>query len=168
MGGVGIARSPGIMHPLSVSTFHRNGVLLSAGLGLLVTLAVLPPFVPVETAGWIMKAFAPVCHQLADRSFHIDGVQLAVCHRCLGAYIGLLTGVVTFLFMGRWSIPLRPLTLLVLGALPGVVDWSGDIVGVWVNSPTSRIATGAFFGVLAGLILGSAVMGERAKEKGAS
>jgi uncharacterized membrane protein len=29
-----------------------------------------------------------ICHQLPERSFHIDGVQLPVCARCLGIYAG--------------------------------------------------------------------------------
>lgn len=152
------------MPDLSPTTFHRNGLLLSAGLLTLVVLATLPPFVSPGAAGWITKAFAPVCHQLADRSFHVDGVQLAVCHRCLGAYVGLLAGALLFLITARESKSLRPITLLLLAALPGVVDWSGDVLGLWTNTPLSRVLTGAFFGLLAGTILGSAVMGERRKK----
>lgn len=148
-----------MLHP-PLSSFHRNGLLLSAGLFLLVGLAVLPPFVSASAGGWIMQAFAPVCHQLTERSFHVDGVQLAVCHRCLGAYVGLLVGVLFFLVTALESKSLRPLTLLVIAALPGVVDWSGDVLGLWVNTPMSRVLTGAFFGILVGTILGSAVMGK--------
>ena len=115
-----------------------------------------------------MQAFAPVCHQLAERSFHVDGVQLAVCHRCLGAYVGLLVGVLLFLVPAWESKSLRPLVLLVIAALPGVVDWSGDVVGLWVNTPMSRVLTGAFFGIPAGTILGSAVMGQRSRKSGSS
>jgi uncharacterized membrane protein len=143
------------------STFHRNGLLLSAGLSTLVLLAISPPFLSSPAAGWIMKAFASVCHQLPERSFHVDGVSLAVCHRCLGAYLGLLVGALVFLFLAREPKSLRPLTLLIFAALPGIVDWSGDVLGFWINTPMSRVITGAFFGVLAGTILGSAVMGKR-------
>jgi uncharacterized membrane protein len=31
---------------------------------------------------------AAVCHQQANRSFHLAGVQLAVCARCAGVYAG--------------------------------------------------------------------------------
>lgn len=152
----------------SSSTFYRNGTLLSAGLLTLVILAILPPFVSSSLAGVITKAFAPVCHQLADRSFHVDGVSLAVCHRCLGAYVGLFAGSLLYLFVAREPKSLRPLTLLLVAALPGVVDWSGDVLGLWVNTPVSRVLTGAFFGVLAGTILGSAVLGEPGKKSGSS
>jgi uncharacterized membrane protein len=30
------------------------------------------------------------CHQLSDRSFHINGVQLPLCARCTGIFFGLL------------------------------------------------------------------------------
>ena len=149
----------------ALSSFYRNGLLLTAGMGLLVFLAVLPPFLPAGAGGWIMQAFAPVCHQLIDRSFQIDGVQLAVCHRCLGAYAGLLVGTILFLIVAREPKSLRPLTVLIIATLPGVVDWSGDVLGLWVNTPTSRVLTGAFFGVLVGTILGSAVMGKRPGRK---
>ena len=33
-----------------------------------------------------------VCHQLPERSFHIGGVQVAVCARCLGLYGGAALG----------------------------------------------------------------------------
>ena len=33
------------------------------------------------------KAFR--CHQLSDRSFHIHGVQLPLCARCTGIFLGL-------------------------------------------------------------------------------
>lgn len=153
------------MQTVPDSTFLRNGLLLSAGLTVLLVLAALPPFVPSGAGEWIMKAFAPVCHQLADRSFHVDGVQMAVCHRCLGAYGGLLVGSILFLIVAREPKSLRPLAVLIIATLPGVVDWSGDVLGMWVNTPTSRVLTGAFFGILAGTILGSAVMGKRPGQK---
>jgi hypothetical protein len=34
----------------------------------------------------------------------------------------------------------------------------GDIVGIWTNSPLSRTVTGMWFGILAGLLLASAVL----------
>lgn len=53
---------------------------------------------------------------------------------------------------------IRPVLLLIVAALPGVIDWSGDVLGLWTNSPISRIITGGWFGVLAGMLLASAVL----------
>lgn len=150
-----------MLRPQSSPRFFRNGILLSSGLGLLVTLVILPPFVSEPVREAIMHAFAPVCHQLADRSPHLEGTQLAVCHRCFGAYVGLFIGSVTYLFVRKWPARIRPLLALCAAALPGIADWGGDVLGLWVNSPISRVATGAWFGVLAGLLLASAVLDVR-------
>lgn len=139
--------------------FYRNGLLLTSGLGMLVVFATLPPFVPEAMADALMAAFAPVCHQLPGRSLHVDGTALAVCHRCYGAYLGFVGGSFAFLLSrGRMLPGFRPVLLLVMAAVPGVVDWSGDMVGLWTNTPVSRVATGAWFGLLAGLLLASAVL----------
>jgi uncharacterized membrane protein len=155
---------PAPMAPLS-PTFFRNGTLLSTGLLSLVVLALLPPFVSSGAADILMAAFAPVCHQLPDRSLHIDDTALAVCHRCFGAYVGLFAGSLVYLFskgsllsQGGILSTARPILLLWAAAIPGVIDWVGDIVGFWTNSPVSRMSTGAWFGVLAGVLLASAIL----------
>ena len=58
---------------------------------------------PILTAkGWSLGQFMyffykPVCHQLSDRSFWLDGFTLAVCIRCFGFYLG---GLFISLFYG--------------------------------------------------------------------
>ena len=150
-----------MLRPLSSPAFVRNGILLSSGMGLLVALVLLPPFVSEPVREVIMHAFAPVCHQLADRSPHLAGTQLAVCHRCFGAYTGIFIGTVIYLFIRKWPARIRPVSALAVAALPGVVDWGGDVLGIWVNSAASRVTTGAWFGLLAGLLLASAVLDAR-------
>ena len=139
--------------------FYRNGLLLTTGLGVLVVFATLPPFVPEAVADALMAAFASVCHQLPGRSPHVDGTALAVCHRCYGAYLGFVGGSFAFVMSRARILPgIGPVLLLILAALPGFVDWSGDVVGLWTNTPVSRVATGAWFGLLAGMLLASAVL----------
>ena len=41
-----------------------------------------------------------VCHQLPERSFHIGGVQMPVCARCVGLYAGAALGAL--LGLGWW------------------------------------------------------------------
>ena len=140
--------------------FFRNGIFLGAGLVTLVVLALLPPFVSTAFADALMAAFDPVCHQLFDRSPHVDGTPFAVCHRCFGAYVGLAAGSLVFtLTRGRSLMAWSPFLLLTMAALPGVIDWSGDVLGLWTNTPISRLLTGGWFGVWAGMLLGSAVQG---------
>ena len=130
--------------------------LLAAGVtGLLLLLVSLPPFVPPSVRTLLMAAFAPVCHQLPDRSFWIDGVQLAVCQRCYGIYTGLFLGSLLLPLLGaraRWIYRRAPLVLS--GALlPPALDWSLQLVHLWHNTPLSRTLTGLWFGLGAGLLL---------------
>jgi uncharacterized membrane protein len=76
---------------------------------------------------------ARVCHQHADRSFHIGAVQMPVCARCAGLYGGAAAGAIVGL---AWMRPrrrranllrvlqqhLRP--VLLAAACPTVVLWA--------------------------------------------
>jgi uncharacterized membrane protein len=123
-----------------------------------VALAVLPAALPLPWREALMTAFAPACHQLPARSPHLGGVQLAVCHRCLGTYVGLAAGVVAFLGLRRWDAWLHRHAAVVLGAAlaPAAVDWLAPWLGALApalaltNTPLSRSLTGAVLGVALG------------------
>ena len=55
---------------------------------------VAAPFLTTPVAGVLYLAGALICHQLPDRSFHLQGIQLPVCARCLGLYGGAAVGSV--------------------------------------------------------------------------
>jgi hypothetical protein len=42
-----------------------------------------------SAAASIYQFFSLICHQIAERSFHLFGYQFAVCSRCFGVYFGL-------------------------------------------------------------------------------
>jgi len=107
-----------------------------------------------------MQAFAGVCHQLPSRSPHIDGVALAVCHRCLGTYLGLPAAVLIFSSLrGLWPFSRKAAPWVLLGAaIPAIVDWSGDVLGIWTNTPVSRMITGGILGLFAGYFLVAAIV----------
>src|SRR5688572_10524064 len=44
----------------------------------------------------IYTFFSYICHQMSDRSLHLDGHPLAVCSRCFGVYAGLLAGLLVY------------------------------------------------------------------------
>jgi len=127
---------------------------------LLVGLAFAPPFVSEAARVFIMQAFSGVCHQLSSRSPHIDGVALGVCHRCFGTYAGFPAAALLYgALRGFWPFSTRIAPwILVIGVLPAVVDWSGDVLGIWMNTPVSRIITGGFLGLVAGYFLVAAVV----------
>jgi len=128
--------------------------------GLLVFLAILPPFVGASARSVIMSGFSTVCHQLPGRSFQINGVSLAVCHRCLGIYIGLFLAVPALLAMYRWDEWMQRHIgqILVASVIPLALDWSGDVFGFWTNTPHSRLITGSLFGIVAGYFVARGVI----------
>ena len=128
-----------------------------SGATALAVLALLPPVVGGEVGAALHHAFGAVCHQLPERSPHLAGGPIALCHRCFGVAVGLAAGVaaapalsaslrqrVRGSAQGRW---------LIVAALPTALDWSLGALGVWANTPASRGLTGAVFGLVAGAVL---------------
>ncbi len=118
---------------------------------------------PLAGAGWrqaIMLGFSSACHQIPARSPHVHGVALAVCDRCFGVYAALAVAPFLTLGLQPWNGWMqRHAKYLLLGALlVPAVDWGGGVVGWWVNTPWSRMATGAVFGAMAGYFLVCAAM----------
>jgi uncharacterized membrane protein len=72
----------------------------------------------------LYAVFASVCHQIAERSFHLAGEPLAVCHRCFGFYVGFTLGLAFLPLLRRirdWLLD-RPRRILLFLA-PTTVDW---------------------------------------------
>jgi uncharacterized membrane protein len=55
-------------------------------------LLIAAPFLTTPVAGVLYAGSALICHQLPDRSFHLQGIQLPVCARCFGLYGGAAVG----------------------------------------------------------------------------
>jgi len=118
-------------------------------------LAAAAPALPEPARGVLMALFDPLCHQLPERSFAVAGVAMALCQRCFGVAAGVAGGAVLAPRLAPLVDPSggRGLPALALAALPMVADWALHAAGLWVNSPASRFATGAAFGIVAGAIL---------------
>lgn len=92
--------------------------------------------------------FSYICHQISDRSFHVDGEQFGVCSRCFGVYFGLLFGFIIYpLWRPIDEIEPLPRFWLFLSLIPIGVDWSLTIFGIWENTHLSRFITGMILGV---------------------
>lgn len=109
------------------------------------------PLLSPEWRAVLMRVFAPVCHQLPDRSPHLAGVQAAICDRCTGIYFGLVVGVAS---VRAGSVIWRYIKgygrYVLLGSLvPLGLDWAGPVFGLWSNGPLSRFGTGFLFGIIA-------------------
>ncbi len=133
-------------------------VSIAAGV---VALAALPAFVGFEGGALVRAAFAPFCHQIPARSPHVHGVPFALCHRCFGIVGGLAAGVALGPLVPdvlRRLAGLNPLLVLGLAVVPTSVDWLLGVAGIWANTGASRLATGALFGLAAGLMLAGSVL----------
>lgn len=128
---------------------------LTLTLGVLL-LVVAPPWLPTAAAEAVHQAFAPLCHQMSSRSFHVHGVAFAACHRCTGIYAGLVLGVLAWPLLRTWverAMAPRVALALALAAAPLGVDWALGFFGVWPNTTLTQTATGALFGAASGLLL---------------
>lgn len=89
------------------------------------------------------------CHQIADRSFFINGNQMPFCARDLGLFIGLAAGSGFAAFV-RFKI--HPL-LVLLGLVPIGVDGGLQLVTEYESNNILRLATGLLAGLVLSLLL---------------
>ncbi len=151
------------------------GIWLGAllGVGVLLGLALLPPWMSAGMRAILMDAFAPLCHQLPLRSPTVHGIPTAVCDRCLGIYAGFAFGttltrpaymVIRSVGAGLHAPSLVKLARIMRYVLMATlallaIDWAGPIVAEWVpsigwtNSPWSRSMTGSAVGAAAAFVL---------------
>jgi uncharacterized membrane protein len=108
-----------------------------AGLGLVIAAPWL-----AHRGSWlaplVYAIFDPVCHQIAERSFHLWHEPLAVCHRCTGLYLGFALGIAiwpSFPTAARRLLA-RP-RMILLFAAPLAVD-----AVLIANTGASRFVTG--------------------------
>ena len=99
-----------------------------------------------------------VCHQMAERSFIFDGMQMPLCARCTGIYTGVFFAFCFFFLkkrMGSGRPFSMPQTILAAAAiLPVGIDGAGSYLGFWESSQFLRILTGSIVGaVIPGFLL---------------
>jgi len=97
----------------------------------------------------IYAVFAPTCHQIPSRSFHLWGFPLAVCGRCTGIYVGFLAGLLVLPFLrglGKTSLP--RVWSFVLATGPLAADGLGNLLGLWSTGNVLRLAIGFIWGVI--------------------
>lgn len=104
---------------------------------------------------WQRQLLSRVCHQQLGRTFHIDGIPLAACSRCIGIYTALPLTMVPLSFFIDVVVRAKPYItrIFVLASLLMVVDGAANLLQVWQTSDSVRMLTGAFWGVSTGLLL---------------
>jgi uncharacterized membrane protein len=104
----------------------------------------------LQFASAIYWAFSFVCHQLPERSFHLDDHQFAVCSRCTGLYSGFALATLFYPLtrsLTRTDTPSR--RWLLLAVVPLAIDFSLGYFDIWANTQLTRVATGALLGSVA-------------------
>ena len=130
-----------------------------------VALLLLTPNAPSSIATVIYAMGAVICHQIPERSFHLAGVQLPVCARCLGIYVGAAAAAsvhVLGVFVAdstRWRTlsPRAARHLFLVTALPTVVTVALEWAGLWRGSNIVRAIAGMVVGLGGALVVMSAV-----------
>ena len=74
------------------------------------------------------------------------GYKVAVCERDTAVYLALLLAGMAFALLRRRLRPL-PIRIFALLCLPIVADGLGQLIGLWVSSWWSRVASGTLFGI---------------------
>jgi uncharacterized membrane protein len=136
--------------------------LTTAGLGtaIIVAGAFLPPLLDGEARSIVMAGYRQICHQIPERSFHVWGHPLALCHRCVGIWAALPLSIALFAVLRRWdrAVASRPGLVLALSLVPLGLDWTADAAGIWANTMLSRLLTGSMFGLVAGYFLARVIV----------
>jgi uncharacterized membrane protein len=101
-----------------------------------------------------------ICHQRPERSFFIDGHQLAVCARCTGLYLSGALGLMAWPLLkiaSRWRPiaidPRRAARVLVIAAIPTALSLAAGRLGVWDGANLTRALLAIPLGAAAGVIV---------------
>ena len=129
--GGAVCRSP--------RTWLARGCLV-ATLAWMLMLVLVPFLLAHETGGRAVRVASAgtylvgsvICHQRPDRSFRLWGVQMPVCARCAGLYLGAMVGALLADRGGRGTAQpaSQVIRMMVLAAaVPTGVTWLGETVG---------------------------------------
>lgn len=96
---------------------------------------------------FIHQIFAPLCHQINERSFQVGGFPFAVCARCTGTYAGFALGLMLYPFFRDVDEERMPHRMWLFIALtPMALDGVGNLLGLFSSPMALRALTGAVTG----------------------
>lgn len=105
-----------------------------------------------------------VCHQAAERSFHLDGIRAPVCARCTGLYLGVAAGMLAWWRVRHGRAARRllasPLSVLAVMAVPTAFTWAAAMLGAWDAGNLTRAVAALPLGLGGGAIVTAVVSGE--------
>ena len=96
---------------------------------------------------FIYGLFSKTCHQLDSRSFHIAGIKLAVCSRCVSVYLAFFIGCLVYpIFKKLDNYKLPSLWFLLIPFVLLILDVGLDLLDIFDNTFLSRSITGGLIG----------------------
>lgn len=98
----------------------------------------------VITYPFTKKIYSLICHQIASKSFNINGENLLVCARCTGIYAGALLASIISLFYSFKII--KNLNLFLYSIIFLALDVFFTTAGIYHYSKLLAFLTGIFFG----------------------
>jgi uncharacterized membrane protein len=103
---------------------------------------------PVDYSNWNYRIFYGICHQIQDRSFHINGVPMAVNTRCFGIFSGLLAAWLMVPYLAKITRKKKwPGILLSVSVIIQVIDYTAGQLSIWNSSNFSRFFLGIILGI---------------------
>lgn len=102
---------------------------------------------------WLYEGFDLLCHQLGDRSYHLSGMPMAVCSRCIGIYGAFMAGWLLLPFLSRINISLKWKIGWLIGLIIlNLADVTGNLFDMWSNTLDTRLALGTLLGLSVALL----------------
>lgn len=113
-----------------------------------------------------------ICHQQAERSFHVAGHQLPVCARCAGLYAGGALGVLGWIVVAGvrrtpsrrsqalLARPSRVRIALISLAIPTGLTVATGMAGLWDPGNVTRALLAVPLGAAVGVVVSAAAAGD--------
>jgi uncharacterized membrane protein len=96
---------------------------------------------------WTERLFFGICHQIPERTFFMNDLPMAVNSRCFGIFAGLTGGWAAIPLLasgfrgGKW-----PVRILIIAITLHLIDYTGNLLGWWINTNESRFLLGIILG----------------------
>jgi len=130
-----------------------TGALLWAVALLLAPLALHAGGPSSVAALMLYEIASQICHQRPERSFHLAGVQLPVCARCIGLYVsGAAAALAASPGRGGVGAPVTTRNLLLLAAVPTAATVAIELAGFAHTTNIVRAGSALPLGAAAGWI----------------
>lgn len=103
---------------------------------------------------WTEKLFYGICHQIPERSFHINEFPMAVNSRCFGIFGGLWIGwalipvAKDYMHEVRWVI-----SIFLVAVMLQIIDYGGNLFHLWENTNNTRVLLGGILGISGSLVV---------------